>query len=55
MNIKDIAYSSDDTARERFIALMTEAEADWQLLTYSHAGHSFTDRSADAFGMPGFA
>lgn len=42
-------------ARERFIALMNEAEADWQLLTYSHAGHSFTDRSADAFGMPGFA
>lgn len=41
-------------ARERFIALMNEAEADWQLLTYSHAGHSFTDRTVDALGMPGF-
>jgi dienelactone hydrolase len=41
-------------ARERFIALMNAAHADWQLLTYSHAGHSFTDRTVDAFGMPGF-
>jgi len=41
-------------ARERFISLMNAAEADWQLLTYSQAGHSFTDRSVDAFGMPNF-
>lgn len=41
-------------ARERFIALMKEGEADWQLLTYGGAGHSFTDRTVDAFGMPGF-
>ena len=41
-------------ARERFLSLMKEAEADWQLLTYSRAGHSFTDRTVDAFGMPGF-
>lgn len=41
-------------ARERFISLMNAAEADWQLLTYGQAGHSFTDRSVDAFGMPGF-
>jgi dienelactone hydrolase len=41
-------------ARERFISLMNAAGADWQLLTYSQAGHSFTDRSVDAFGMPGF-
>jgi dienelactone hydrolase len=41
-------------ARERFIALMNAVEADWQLLTYSHAGHSFTDRSVDALGLPGF-
>jgi len=33
---------------------MTEAEAYWQLLTYGQAGHSFTDRMADAFGMAGF-
>lgn len=41
-------------ARERFISLMNAAGADWQLLTYSQAGHSFTDRTVDAFGMPGF-
>jgi dienelactone hydrolase len=42
------------TARERFISLMKEGEADWQLLTYGAAGHSFTDRTVDAFGLPGF-
>ena len=41
-------------ARERFIALMNEAQADWQLLTYGNAGHSFTDRTVDALGMAGF-
>jgi dienelactone hydrolase len=41
-------------ARERFISLMNEAEADWQLLTYGNAGHSFTDRTVDALGMAGF-
>jgi dienelactone hydrolase len=42
-------------ARERFIALMTAAGADWQLLTYGGAGHAFTDRTVDALGMAGFA
>jgi len=41
-------------AREKFIALMAAAGADWQLLTYGSAGHSFTDKSVDAMGMPGF-
>ena len=41
-------------ARERFIALMTAVGADWQLLTYGSAGHSFTDRTVDAMNMPGF-
>jgi dienelactone hydrolase len=41
-------------AREKFIALMKAAGADWQLLTYGSAGHSFTDKTVDAFGMPGF-
>jgi dienelactone hydrolase len=41
-------------ARQRFIDLMTTAGADWQLLTYGQAGHSFTDRSIDAMNMPGF-
>ena len=42
-------------ARERLIALMNEAGADWQLLTYGNAGHAFTDRTVDALGMPGFS
>lgn len=42
-------------ARERFIALMTAAKADWQLDLYSGAGHSFTDRSVDALNIPNFA
>ncbi len=42
------------SARERFIALMDEARADWQLLVYGHAGHSFTDKSIDALGVKGF-
>ena len=42
-------------ARERFISLMKAANADWQLLTYGGAGHSFTDRSVDAMNMPGFS
>lgn len=41
-------------ARQRFIELMNAAGADWQLLTYGQAGHSFTDRSVDAMNMPGF-
>ena len=41
-------------AREKFIALMNASGADWQLLVYSRAGHSFTDRSIDALGMKGF-
>jgi dienelactone hydrolase len=41
-------------SRERFIALMNEVGADWQLLTYGNAGHSFTDRTVDALGMAGF-
>jgi dienelactone hydrolase len=50
--VEDPLISS--AARERFIALMNAAKADWQLLTYGNAGHSFTDRTVDAFGMPGF-
>jgi dienelactone hydrolase len=41
-------------ARERFIALMNAVGADWQLLTYGQAGHSFTDRTIDAMNVPGF-
>ena len=41
--------------RERFITLMRAAGADWQLLTYGNAGHSFTDKSVDALGIGGFA
>lgn len=41
-------------ARVKFAALMNEAGADWQLLVYGGAGHSFTDRSVDAMNLPGF-
>jgi dienelactone hydrolase len=41
-------------ARERLIALMNAADADWQLLTYGRAGHSFTDTSVDAMGIAHF-
>lgn len=41
-------------SREKFVALMNDCGADWQLLLYSHAGHSFTDKSIDALGMKGF-
>jgi dienelactone hydrolase len=51
--IDDPLIPSD--ARERFISLMKDAGADWQLLTYGRAGHSFTDRSVDAMNMAGFA
>jgi len=42
------------TARERLISLLNSVNADWQLLTYGQAGHSFTDRTAGTFNMPGF-
>ena len=51
--VDDPLISAD--AREKFIRLMRDAGADWQLLTYGNAGHSFTDRSVDAMGMAGFA
>ena len=42
-------------ARERLIKLMNDARADWQLITYGGAGHSFSDRDIDALGINGFA
>lgn len=42
-------------ARENFIQLMTTAGADWQMLVYGGAAHSFTDTSVDALNMKGFA
>jgi dienelactone hydrolase len=41
-------------ARERLITLLSAVDADWQLLTYGQAGHSFTDRTVGQFNMPGF-
>lgn len=41
-------------ARTRLSDLMTVAGADWQLNVYGGAGHSFTDRSVDAMGIPHF-
>ena len=45
---------SPGDARERFLALMRTANADCQFITYALAGHSFTDKSVDAFNMPNF-
>lgn len=33
---------------------LTQAEADWQLLAFGHAGHAFTDESTRGMGRPGF-
>ena len=41
-------------ARTRLVALLTAANADWQLTVYGGAGHSFTDRTVDAMGIPHF-
>lgn len=43
-----------DDARNRFLRLMKEAGADLQYLNYSEAGHSFTDKGAATYNMPGF-
>lgn len=40
--------------RDRLIAQMKAAGADWQFLIYGRAGHSFTDRSVDALSIPNF-
>ena len=39
--------------REEFIENMTESGVDCQLLLFSGVGHSFTDRLAEASGVPG--
>jgi len=41
-------------ARERFLKLMADANADCIYITYAKAGHSFTDKSVAAFNMPNF-
>lgn len=39
----------------RFHAAMKAAKVDYQFLSYAKAVHSFTNRGADAFGIPGVA
>jgi dienelactone hydrolase len=41
--------------RAAFAKEMSEAEADWQLLTLGGVGHSYTNPDIDAFGFKGFA
>lgn len=41
-------------SRDRLIAQLKAANADWQFLIYGNAGHSFTDRGVDALGIPNF-
>ena len=43
-----------DDARNRFLKLMADANADLQYINYSQAGHSFTDKSVAAFNIPNF-
>lgn len=38
----------------RFQAEMTEARADWQVITYGGAKHAFTNPAADSIPLPGF-
>jgi dienelactone hydrolase len=40
--------------REQFITEMEKAGADYQLIVYGGAGHSFTDKSVDAMNIPHF-
>lgn len=41
-------------ARERFLKLMADANADCQYITYAKAGHSFTDKTVAQFNIPNF-
>ncbi len=41
-------------ARERFLKLMADANADSVYITYARAGHSFTDKTVAQFNMPNF-
>jgi dienelactone hydrolase len=41
--------------RAAFEAEMNAAHADWRMLVYGGAGHSFTNPGANALGRPGFA
>jgi dienelactone hydrolase len=41
--------------RVAFEQEMTKAGADWRMMLYGGAGHSFTNPGADALGRPGFA
>jgi len=41
-------------AREELIRSMNEGGADYQLIVYGQAGHSFTDKTVAQFNMPNF-
>ena len=38
-----------------FVKEMQDAKADWSLVAYGNAVHSFTNPDADKFGIPGVA
>lgn len=42
------------SAQVKFAALMDDAGADWQFLSYGGAGHCFTDKSVDAMNIAHF-
>lgn len=55
-----VLHGADDTfepptAITTFIEEMRHAQADWQLVHYGNAVHSFTNPQADSFNIPGVA
>ena len=40
--------------RDAFVKEMREGGADWQMIVYGRAGHSFTNPDVDALGVAGF-
>lgn len=53
MGAEDPIVTADQ--RTAFMAEMSAAGVDWQMVLYGETGHSFTNRWADAMGIPGFA
>jgi dienelactone hydrolase len=49
---KDPIISAEQ--RDAFVKEMRGGGADWQMVVYGRAGHSFTNPDSDALGMPGF-
>jgi dienelactone hydrolase len=53
MGAEDPIVTADQ--RSAFMAEMTDAGVDWQMVLYGGTGHSFTNRWVDSMNIPGFA